>query len=205
MTGEANHHAVLQTLAMAAVPLALWRGDLDHAEDLVARLAVTAHKSNSPYWGSWARSFESVLETARDTPDGEWRMPVVQTINAKELDCIASVATHWNHSVSLNRVNSGSCGWCAPEVLRKHGEHLLRFGDAQAVDAAEQEFRRAMDMAHRQGALGWELRAATSLARGWIAQGRFAEARELVAPLYGRFDQGLATADLRAARAIVSA
>jgi predicted ATPase/DNA-binding winged helix-turn-helix (wHTH) protein len=205
MTGEANHHAVLQTLAMAAVPLAFWRGDLDHAEDLVARLAATAHKSNSPYWGSWARSFESVLETARDTADGEWRMPVAQTINAKELDCIASVAPHWNHSVSLNRVNSGSCGWCAAEVLRKHGEHLLRLGDAQAVDAAEQAFRRAMDMAHRQGALAWELRAATSLARGWIAQGRFAEARELVAPLYGRFDQGLTTADLRAARAIVSA
>jgi ATP/maltotriose-dependent transcriptional regulator MalT len=205
MTGEANHHAVLQTLAMAAIPLAFWRGDLGHAEDLVDRLATTAHKSNSPYWGSWARSFESVLEAARDAPDGAGRMPVVQTSNPKELDCIASVAEHWSHTMSLDRVNSGACGWCAPEVLRKHGEHLLRLGDAQAVDAAEQAFRRAMAMAHVQGALAWELRAATSLARLWTAQGRFAQARELVAPLYGRFDQGAATVDLRAARAIVSA
>ena len=62
-----------------------------------------------------------------------------------------------------------------------------------------------MDLARRQGALAWELRGAMSLARSWIGQGRFAEARELVAPLYGRFDEGLETADLRAARAIVSA
>jgi predicted ATPase/DNA-binding winged helix-turn-helix (wHTH) protein len=205
MTGEANHHAVLQTLAMAAIPLAFWLKDLDHAEDLVVRLAATAHKSNSPYWGSWARSFQSVLEAARETPDGAVRMPVVQTINAKELDCIASVADHWNHPMSLNRVSSGSCGWCAPEVLRKRGEYLLRLGDAPDVDAAELEFRRAMAMSQRQGALSWELRAATSLARAWVGRGRTAEACDLVAPIYGRFHEGLATSDLRAARAIVCA
>jgi predicted ATPase len=107
--------------------------------------------------------------------------------------------------VSLDRVASEACGWCAPEVLRKHGEHLLQRADAADVEAAQRAFRRSMDLARRQGALAWELRGAISLARSWIAQGRFAEARELVAPLYGRFDEGLETADLRAARAIVSA
>jgi predicted ATPase len=132
-------------------------------------------------------------------------MPIVQTINAKELDCIASVADRWSHSVSLDRVNSGSCGWCAPEVLRKHGEHLLSRGDPGAVKAAEREFRRSMDLARRQGALAWELRGAISLGRSWIAQGRFVEAQELVAPLYGRFGEGLDTADLRAARILLPA
>jgi predicted ATPase len=62
-----------------------------------------------------------------------------------------------------------------------------------------------MDIARLQGALSWELRASMSLARSWIVQGRFAEARELVAPLYARFKEGFDTSDLRAAHSIVSA
>lgn len=204
----AHYHALLQTLGLAAIPIAFWRGDLELAEDLIARLAATARKWSSSYWESWARSFESVLEILREdaqaTPEA-LRIPVVQTINAKELDCIASVARDWNHSVSLNRLNSGSCGWCSAEIRRKHGEYLLRRGDTDAIEIAQREFRRSMDIARLQGALSWELRAAMSLARAWIGQGRFAEARELVAPLYARFKEGFETTDLRAARAIVSA
>jgi predicted ATPase/DNA-binding winged helix-turn-helix (wHTH) protein len=205
MTGDAHHHALLQTLAMGAIPLAFWRGEQALAESLVKRLVTTSRKSHSPYWESWGHSFEAVLEVARDGSGDSLRMPFAQTINAKELDCIASVADRWHHAVSLDRVAAGACGWCAPEILRKHGEYLLLRADAAAGEAAEREFRRAMDLARRQGALAWELRGAMSLARSWIGQGRFAEARELVAPLYGRFDEGLETADLRAARAIVSA
>jgi len=205
---SAHYHALLQTLGLAAIPIAFWRGDLELAEDLIARLAATARKWSSSYWESWARSFESVLEILREdapaTP-AALRIPVVQTINAKELDCIASVARDWNHSVSLNRLNSGSCGWCSAEILRKHGEYLLRRGDPDAIELAEREFRRSMDIARLQGALSWELRASMSLARSWIGQGRFTEAREVVAPLYARFKEGFDTSDLRAARAIVSA
>jgi ATP/maltotriose-dependent transcriptional regulator MalT len=205
LTGDAHHHALLQTLSMGAIPLAFWRGEREHAEQLVKRLVTTSRKSNSPYWESWGHSFEAVLEAARDGSGDALRMPFVQTINAKELDCIASVADRWHHAVSLDRVASGSCGWCAPEILRKNGEYLLLRGDAAGVEAAEREFRRSMDLARRQGALAWELRGAMSLSRSWIGQGRFAEARDLVAPLYRLFDEGLDTADLRAARAIVSA
>lgn len=205
VAGDAHHHALLQTLAMAAIPLAFWRGEFDRAEHLVVRLATTSRKSNSPYWESWAHSFEAVLEAENDRQSEAMRMPFVQTLNAKELDCIASVASRWHHSVSLERASSGLCGWCAPEVMRKRGEYMLQRGEPGAVEAAEREFRRSMDLARRQGALAWELRGAMSLARSWIRQGRFLEAREMVAPLYGRFEEGLDTPDLRAARDIVSA
>jgi predicted ATPase len=49
----------------------------------------------------------------------------------------------------------------------------------------------------------WELRAATSLARLWQAQCRLADARDLLAPVYGRFSEGFATGDLTAARRLV--
>ena len=61
---------------------------------------------------------------------------------------------------------------------------------------AEASFRRALEIAGRQQAKSWELRAATSLARLWGKQGRQTEARELLAPVYGWFTEGFDTADL---------
>jgi predicted ATPase len=52
-------------------------------------------------------------------------------------------------------------------------------------------------------ALHEPLRAATSLARLWRSQGRLDEAREQLASVYGRFTEGFATADLRAARLLL--
>jgi predicted ATPase len=46
-------------------------------------------------------------------------------------------------------------------------------------------FRQALDVARRQQAKSWELRAATSLARLWQQQGKRAEAYHLLAPIYG--------------------
>jgi predicted ATPase len=46
----------------------------------------------------------------------------------------------------------------------------------------------------------WELRAATSLARLWASQGKRAEARDMLAPIYGWFTEGFGTSDLREAR-----
>jgi predicted ATPase len=53
-------------------------------------------------------------------------------------------------------------------------------------------------------ARGYELRAATSLARLWGEQGRRAEARELLAPVYGWFTEGFDTADLKDAAALLT-
>jgi predicted ATPase len=61
------------------------------------------------------------------------------------------------------------------------------------------------DWARRQGALSWELRAATSLARLQSDQGRFADAIALLRPVYDQFTGGFDTADLRAARALLNA
>jgi len=49
----------------------------------------------------------------------------------------------------------------------------------------------------------WELRAAVSLSQLWHAQGKSAEARRLLAPLYNWFIEGHATADLQAAQALL--
>ena len=82
--------------------------------------------------------------------------------------------------------------------------HRLRgalLGERGEDKEAEAHLVRALSIAREQQALGWSLRAATSLARLWLAQDRAAEAHELLEPIYGQFTEGFDTADLRAARA----
>jgi predicted ATPase len=90
--------------------------------------------------------------------------------------------------------------WFAAELDRQRGRLLLRQGDPQA---AEELYRKALGVAQEQEAKLWELRAAASLARLWRDQGRRAAARDLLAPVYSWFTEGLATPDLKEAKALL--
>jgi len=93
--------------------------------------------------------------------------------------------------------------WYLPELLRIKGELLLREGASDA-GAAEAQFLQSLDWARRQQVLSWELRTATSLARLWRSQGRHGDACDQLASVYGRFTEGFATADLRAAQQLLN-
>lgn len=88
----------------------------------------------------------------------------------------------------------------APELLRVHGEILRQTGEEPA---AERVFRQAIDLAARQTAQSWKLRAATSLARLLAGQSRNAEARTILADAHSRFSEGFETADLQAATSLL--
>jgi predicted ATPase len=90
------------------------------------------------------------------------------------------------------------------EVYRLTGELLLMQGGPEAA-AAEAHFLQALEVARRQRAKSWELRAATSLSRLWQQQGKQAEARVLLAPVYGWFTEGFDTADVQEAKALLEA
>jgi class 3 adenylate cyclase/predicted ATPase len=87
-----------------------------------------------------------------------------------------------------------------PEVYRIKGELQLRTG--RQADA-EQSFRSSLEIARQKGARTLELRSGTSLARLRRDQGRPAEARDLLAPIYGWFTEGFDTADLKEAKALL--
>jgi predicted ATPase len=69
--------------------------------------------------------------------------------------------------------------------------------------AAEELYRKALSIAEERGAKLWELRAAVSLGRLRRDQGRHAEARDLLAPVYNWFTEGFDTADLKEAKALL--
>ncbi len=88
------------------------------------------------------------------------------------------------------------------ELHRVRGELLLARSPSNPGEA-EAAFRDALDVARRQSAKSWELRAATSLARLWQQQGRKQEARELLAPVCDWFTEGFDTKDLRDAKSLL--
>jgi predicted ATPase len=88
------------------------------------------------------------------------------------------------------------------EVYRLQGEFLVRQAGPE-VAPAEACFQHALAIARRQQARSWELRAAMSLARLWQQQGKRAEARDLLAPIYGWFTEGFDTTDLREAKVLL--
>jgi predicted ATPase len=103
--------------------------------------------------------------------------------------------------------------WCEAELYRLKGELLLQSGGQvresgvsnPQSETAEICFHQALELARRQQAKSWELRAAVSLSRLWQRQGKRAEAHALLAPIYGWFTEGFDTADLQEAKALLEA
>jgi predicted ATPase len=91
---------------------------------------------------------------------------------------------------------------CESEIHRLKGELLLRQGNANASEA-QNCFQRAIDIARKQSAKSWELRATTSLARLLAKQGCRDDARTMLAEIYGWFTEGFDTADLKDAKALL--
>ena len=83
------------------------------------------------------------------------------------------------------------------------GALLLRQGPRPTWEEAEACFQQALAMARQQQVQSWELRAAMSLGRLWQQQGKHAEARALLAPVYGWFTEGFDTADLQEAKTLL--
>jgi predicted ATPase len=103
------------------------------------------------------------------------------------------------HDASLATERTGE-RWLAAELNRHTGELVRRQGH---LDAAEELYQKALGIAVEQDAKLWELRASVSLARLRRDQGRLAEGRDLLTPIYGWFTEGFDTADLKEAKALL--
>jgi predicted ATPase len=218
---EAEGHPVSSYLALtwSGCLVSLWIGNLDAAERSIAQLKDQAENHSLVSYYSCALGFEGQLSLARGDPVAAERLirdslaglrqahfevpytPLLSSL-AEALVSAGSLADGLAAAdEALQRAERSNAFWWMPEALRIKGEALLVAKDD--VNAAAEHFRRSLDLAHRQGALSWELRAATSLARLRRDQGRIAEARDLLASVYRRFTEGFGTADLRAAKALV--
>jgi predicted ATPase len=93
------------------------------------------------------------------------------------------------------------------ELHRLKGELILRGSGVEAPPGvqteAEECFRNSIEIARQQEARSFELRAVTSLSRLWEQQGKKEQARQMLAEIYGWFNEGLETEDLKAAKSLL--
>ena len=128
-------------------------------------------------------------------------MPYGYALFAKACEIAGAIEAGMAHlDAALEIVEKTGVRWLDAELYRHKGQLLLRQGYAEA---AEELYHKALNIAAEQEAKLWELRAAVSLARLRRDQGRRAEARDLLAPIYGWFTEGLGTPDLKEAKALL--
>jgi hypothetical protein len=206
------------TYALMACPVALYVGDLTTAESWAASLLDLAAKYSLSALNARGRALRGMLllergdvagltllqdalawlNTARITlQDPAFLGALARGLGATGRMPEAQIVI----GEALERSDRNEELWCRPELFRIKGE-LARLGGS-AGEVAEDYFEQALDWARRQGALSWELRAATSLAKLWREDGKTAEADELLSAVYNRFTEGFETSDLRAARALI--
>jgi predicted ATPase len=198
----ATNHAmsVGQALAMAC-PIALLTCDLDAAERYVEILLDHSTRHALARWRAWALSHQGVLAIQR----GEFRVGLrllrassaepsaievrqfFPFLTAEALSRAGQIADAL--AVIEEAIGSSERGrrWATAEMLRIKGEVFLLQGAPEAAAAAEDHFRKALDLARRQGALAWQLRAATSLARLLCGQNRSTDAKALLQPVFDSF------------------
>jgi tetratricopeptide (TPR) repeat protein len=158
--------------------LLIRRGELDDGIDHLARSQATLRATRY-----------RLMTTVFGTTQAESRAQLGQFDDAIRIinECIA-------------QMNDRGESFDLPEMLRVKGDILRSLG---RPDEAETWFRQSLEVSRRQCALGWELRAAVALGRLWREKGRGGEARALIEPLYRRYDEGLASMDLVAAKMLL--
>ena len=198
----------------------LWRGDLERAADSIERLIAYAGRySLAPYRavgmalkgeltvaGGQAGAGLILLRSALETLHAE-RHTILVTIFASALAEGLRKAGHFDEAlITINGAVAGAASRGAtfdmPELLRIKGQILAAMPRPDRTLAANY-LMQSLAVARGQSALAWELRSATALARLLSENGQREKARDTLAPVYGRFTEGLETADLRIARALI--
>ena len=204
---SAGHELWLNSSLLFACTVVLWTGDMAAADRFVAMLLHHSARYSLRISHFRARSLATVLEFRRGRAPGmiARRDEILNDplCDPPYLETLATFSEDLLGAEAVARAEDGRAGWCAAEILRVNAAVLLKNGALDAA-AAETQFRRSLDIARRQAALSWELRAATSLARLWRDQNRIRDAHDLLALVHGRFTEGFETADLVAARVLLN-
>ncbi len=210
--------ATLVFALIVAQGVHLYRGELSDAVALGDDIIALCQEYEFPQEAEWARGFQaSAMARQGDVDRGVAQLreslAALSTLSSgltrtmfltlcadalgradRIVDGLAVIQEGFTHAEY-----TGERGFVA-ELHRAKGELLLRAGDRSA---AEESLRTAVSIAHQQQARSFELRAATALA-GLLLPAHPGEARDVLQPIYDWFTEGHETADLVAARALLS-
>ena len=200
--------------------------DLETAAGHVARLVRLTEKHGIEYWKFHGAIFTGYFEMVNGDPDIG-----AQQIN-QVLDTLAQAGalitqTYYYYLLAdacqrigdfesglafldgvQNEIQTNPARWITAELYRQKGDFLLARYQADrhvavALESAEENYMTALDIAGRQKARLFELRAATGLCRLRMQQGRPGDGRRRLQEVYNWFDEGFEMPDLKAAESLL--
>ena len=201
--------------AMGASWLDLNTGSpLGHAEELLA----LSTEQKFPRWLSWALAFRGVSLAALGQSQEAFALLTQALAQLRAIGVIVGMprllawlanvsamlgrpSEAWNYlAEAAQLVEATDERISEAEVLHRiPGDLLKAAGDRPG---AERHYRHAITVAERQSAKVLQLRASSSLAQLWRDEGRHAEARDLLAPIYNWFTEGFDAPVLKDAKAL---
>lgn len=217
-----DHSLSLAIALVWAATVFLWTGDLQSAEaDLDELIALSEAHSMAPYV-LVGKGFRGELAIRRG--DANAGIEALQSSRQKlhalpyelvttELSLLLAKGFSSSHrfdeglrtiNETIELIEANGDFLYMPEALRTKGVILLSM-PRDSNEGAESCFAQSLEWSRRQGALSWELRATTELAKLALSRGQLKKARALLLPVFDQFTEGFDTADLKAAEQLLSA
>jgi len=199
---DAHVSAHCQVLGLAAIPIAMWRGDLATAGRWTQELRERATRSSQPYWQAFAQAYRELLASPTSPPSDATLQRLKQ--GAPLADITSTLAPAWLGAATIARVERGEVGWCAPEVQRLAALDSLEARRTGTRRQCLDRLMMALDLSDAQGANFWSMRIATSLCRVTSARDpEQAVAHDRLRRLLASLDDGSAVPELQQARQAV--
>jgi tetratricopeptide (TPR) repeat protein len=218
---EALDHPVTLCIALIwAVSISIWNGDLTESEQYIDRFIEVADRHSLAPYQAAGRGVKGELMVRRtEALSGVMQLRgALKTLHGLRYELLTAslmlsiaeglriLGQHDEAREAIDEaiavVNTNGDLFMMPELLRVKGAIMVS-AEGTASQQAEIWFGRALELANRQGALAWQLRTATSLARLLAAQDRNIEARSVLERVYQQFIEGFDNADLISARQLL--
>ncbi|UWU96114.1 hypothetical protein [Bradyrhizobium sp. CB1015] len=214
-----NHPVKLSMTLLWALSVFLWNSELETAEECIDRFIIEADKhSLAPYQTIGRGAKGELLVRQGEVEPGiillrssletmsRYRYGAPTAFSTALAEGLATTGQQEealrtiDQAIALVERNRDLFGM--PDLLRVKAEIMIS-GEGSDLIQAERYLRDSLKMASCQSSLAWELRSATTLARLWMQQGRHAEARHTLSPIYAQFTEGFDCGDLKAARELL--
>jgi class 3 adenylate cyclase/predicted ATPase len=217
---ESRHSGTLVYVLNFSIFPHVYCGHFAAANALIDEFNILKDQIGSLFWGGWGtvqrgcvlaltgkvteavQNITSGIAEMRSTGTTLW-MPLFLSSLALANAEAAQLDQAWaNIHEAMTTLETTKENWYEAEINRVAGAIVL-LGTEPDAGKAEAYFASALEVARKQKAKSWELRAAMSMARLWRDQGKREQARDLLAPVYGWFTAGFDTLDLREAKSLL--
>jgi class 3 adenylate cyclase/predicted ATPase len=200
--------------------LIMLRRDVATLKRTAGELLALAEQHNATYWARWAKPMLGWIKAQEGNIEAG-----IQEMQHSTAELQAQGANLWvpqtllleaeilgraGQYQSAHRLLNEAQALIEPLDQRFYEAELHRvrgmvmFSEDSDLDAAARNFDHAIDVARRQSSRFLELRACVSKARLCLKRGQREPARDILAPVYSSFSEGLDTADLVEARTLLA-